>query len=115
VKVVKNKVAPPFREAEFEILYGAGTNWPGEVVDLGSEAGLIEKSGAFYSWKGERIGQGRDKACAWVAEHPDMAEEIRLNLVEARKVENQSLNAPGGAGANGAAANGTAGAALAAG
>jgi recombination protein RecA len=109
VKVVKNKVAPPFREAEFEIMYGAGVNWPGEVVDLGSEAGLIEKSGAFYSWKGERIGQGRDKACAWVAEHPHMAEEVRLNLVEARKVENQSLNAPG-APTN----NGTNGAALAA-
>jgi len=109
VKVVKNKVAPPFREAEFEIMYGAGVNWPGEVVDLGSEAGLIEKSGAFYSWKGERIGQGRDKACAWVAEHPNMAEEIRLNLVEARKAENQSLNAPGIM-----ATNGTNGAALAA-
>jgi recombination protein RecA len=109
VKVVKNKVAPPFREAEFEIMYGAGVNWPGEVVDLGSEAGLIEKSGAFYSWKGERIGQGRDKACAWVAEHPDMAEEVRLNLVEARKAENQSLNAP-----TPVATNGTNGATLAA-
>jgi recombination protein RecA len=95
VKVVKNKVAPPFREAEFEIMYGAGVNWPGEVVDLGSESGLIEKSGAFYSWKGERIGQGRDKACAWVAEHPQMAEEIRLNLVEARKAENRTLGSPG--------------------
>ena len=104
VKVVKNKVAPPFREAEFEIMYGAGVNWPGEVVDLGAEAGLIEKAGAFYSWKGERIGQGRDKACAWVAEHPDMAEEVRLNLVEARKVENQALHAPGSATANGAPA-----------
>ncbi len=109
VKVVKNKVAPPFREAEFEIMYGAGVNWPGEVVDLGSEAGLIEKSGAFYSWKGERIGQGRDKACGWVAEHPDMAEEVRLNLVEARKAENQSLNAPVVV-----ATNGSNGAALAA-
>jgi recombination protein RecA len=91
VKVVKNKVAPPFREAEFEIMYGAGVNWPGEIVDLGSESGLIEKSGSFYSWKGERIGQGRDKACAHVAEHPEIAEEIRLNLVETRKAENRTL------------------------
>ncbi|MES1171740.1 MAG: recombinase RecA [Bacteroidota bacterium] len=104
VKVVKNKVAPPFREAEFEILYGAGVNWPGEIVDLGSEAGLIEKSGAFYSWKGERIGQGRDKACTYIAEHPEIAEEIRLNMVEARKVENRSLGAPGTTTANGVAA-----------
>jgi recombination protein RecA len=88
VKVAKNKVAPPFREAEFEIIYGAGVNWAGEVVDLASEAGLIEKSGAFYSWKGERIAQGREKACAFINEHPDIAEEVRLTLVEARKAEN---------------------------
>jgi len=91
VKVVKNKVAPPFREAEFDILYGSGVNWPGEIVDLASAAGLIDKSGAFYSWKGERIAQGREKACAYVAEHPEIAEEVRLTLVEARKAEN---NAP---------------------
>ena len=91
VKVVKNKVAPPFREAEFDILYGSGVNWPGEIVDLASTAGLIDKSGAFYSWKGERIAQGREKACAYVAEHPEIAEEVRLTLVEARKAEN---NAP---------------------
>ncbi|HEY8926500.1 MAG TPA: hypothetical protein VIU64_19090, partial [Polyangia bacterium] len=95
VKVVKNKVAPPFREAEFDIMYGAGVNWPGEVVDLGAESGLIEKSGAFYSWKGERFAQGRDKACAYVAEHPEIAEEIRLNLIEARKAENRAVGAPG--------------------
>jgi recombination protein RecA len=95
VKVVKNKVAPPFREAEFEIMYGAGVNWPGEVIDLGSEANLIEKSGAFYSWKGERFAQGREKACAYIAEHPEIAEEVRLNLIEARKAENRSLGAPG--------------------
>jgi recombination protein RecA len=91
VKVVKNKVAPPFREAEFDILYGSGVNWPGEIVDLAAGAGLIDKSGAFYSWKGERIAQGREKACAYVAEHPEIAEEVRLTLVEARKAEN---NAP---------------------
>jgi recombination protein RecA len=90
VKVVKNKVAPPFREAEFDILYGSGVNWPGEIVDLASNTGLIEKSGAFYSWKGERIAQGREKACAYIAEHPEIAEEVRLTLVEARKAENNA-------------------------
>jgi recombination protein RecA len=94
VKVVKNKVAPPFREAEFEILYGVGINVPGEIVDLASTTGLFEKSGAFYSYKGERIAQGREKACAYVAEHPEVAQEVRLTLVEARKAENAAIGAP---------------------
>jgi recombination protein RecA len=88
VKVVKNKMAPPFREAEFEILYGQGTNWAGEIVDLGSEAGVIEKSGAYYSWAGERIAQGRDNACAYMQANPKVAEEIRARLLEKRKAEN---------------------------
>ena len=88
VKVVKNKMAPPFREAEFEILYGTGVNWAGEIVDLGSEAGVIEKSGAYYSFKGERIAQGRENACQWMQEHPEAAQEIRTLLVERRKAEN---------------------------
>jgi recombination protein RecA len=94
VKVVKNKVAPPFREAEFDILYGVGVNVPGEIVDLATTSGLFEKSGAFYSYKGERIAQGRDKACAFVAEHPHVAQEVRLTLIEARKAENAALGAP---------------------
>jgi recombination protein RecA len=93
VKVVKNKCAPPFRECEFEITYGAGVNWAGEIVDLGSEAGFIEKSGAYYSWKGERIGQGRDNACRWMAENAKAAEEIRTLLVQKRKAENAGLSA----------------------
>ena len=88
VKVVKNKMAPPFREAEFEILYGTGINWPGEIVDLGSEAGVIEKSGAYYSFKGDRIAQGRENACQWMQENPKAAQEIRTLLVERRKAEN---------------------------
>ncbi|HEY2729428.1 MAG TPA: recombinase RecA [Polyangia bacterium] len=88
VKVVKNKMAPPFREAEFEILYGMGVNWAGEIVDLGSEAGVIEKSGAYYSWKGERIAQGRENACQWMQDNPKAAEEIRTLLIERRKAEN---------------------------
>jgi recombination protein RecA len=90
VKVVKNKMAPPFREAEFEILYGSGVNWAGEIVDLASEAGVVEKSGAYYSWKGDRIAQGRESACAWMLENPKAAQEIRAMLVERRKVENAS-------------------------
>ncbi len=93
VKVVKNKMAPPFREAEFEIMYGSGVNWAGEIVDLGSEMGVLEKSGAYYSWKGERIAQGRDNACKWVQENPKVAEEIRALLVNKRKAENASLGA----------------------
>jgi hypothetical protein len=93
VKVVKNKVAPPFREAEFDALYGMGVNVPGEIVDHATTAGLFEKSGSFYSWKGERIAQGRDRACAFVAEHPEVAQEVRLTLLEARKAENAALGA----------------------
>jgi recombination protein RecA len=94
VKVVKNKVAPPFRECEFEILYGAGVNAAGEIVDLASEASLIEKSGAYYSWNGERIAQGRDKACQYLSEHPELAAELREKLVALRRAENARLGAP---------------------
>jgi recombination protein RecA len=94
VKVVKNKVAPPFRECEFEILYGTGVFAAGEIVDLASEAGLLEKSGAYYSCNGERIAQGRDKACQYVSEHPELAEELRTKLVALRKAENARLGAP---------------------
>jgi recombination protein RecA len=88
VKVVKNKVAPPFREAEFEIMYGLGVNWAGELVDLASEAGLLEKSGAHYSWKGERVGQGREAACKWLTENPQVADQMRTELLDRRKAEN---------------------------
>jgi recombination protein RecA len=93
VKVVKNKVAPPFREAEFEIIYGLGVNWAGELVDLASEAGVMEKSGSFYSWKGERVGQGREAACKWLVENPNVAEEMRAVLVAKRKAENAGMGA----------------------
>ena len=94
VKVVKNKVAPPFRECEFEILYGTGVNAAGEIVDLASEANLIEKSGAYYSLNGERIAQGRDKACQYLGEHPDLADVLRDKLIALRKAENARLGAP---------------------
>jgi recombination protein RecA len=80
VKVVKNKVAPPFREAEFEIMYGAGISREGEIIDLGSEHGIIEKSGAWYSYKGERIGQGKDNTRNFLKEHPEMTRDIEQQV-----------------------------------
>jgi recombination protein RecA len=76
VKVVKNKVAPPFKEAHFDILYGEGTSREGEILDLGSETKVVEKSGAWYSYNGERIGQGKDNARNYLKEHPELAREI---------------------------------------
>jgi len=76
VKVVKNKVAPPFREARFDILYGEGISLEGEIIDLGVEHKIIEKSGAWYAYKGEKIGQGRDNSREYLREHPEIAREI---------------------------------------
>ena len=82
VKVVKNKVAPPFREAEFEILYGQGISREGEIIDLGSIHNIIEKSGSWYSYNGERIGQGKDNTRVYLQQHPEMANEIEAKLRE---------------------------------
>jgi recombination protein RecA len=82
VKVVKNKVAPPFREAEFEILYGLGISREGEIIDLGSVHNIIEKSGSWYSYNGERIGQGKDNTRVYLQQHPEMANEIEAKLRE---------------------------------
>ena len=82
VKVVKNKVAPPFREAEFEIMYGLGISREGEIVDMGATQGIIEKSGAWYSYKGERIGQGKDNARDFLKSRPDLAKEIEAQIRE---------------------------------
>ena len=76
VKVVKNKVAPPFREVEFDILYGEGISKTGELIDLGVKAGVVEKSGSWYSYDSERIGQGRENVRKFLAEHPDTAAKI---------------------------------------
>ncbi|MBI1891632.1 MAG: recombinase RecA [Burkholderiales bacterium] len=76
VKVVKNKVAPPFKEAHFDILYGEGTSREGEILDLGSEVKVVEKSGAWYSYNGEKIGQGKDNARIYLKEHPELSREI---------------------------------------
>ncbi|MCG5053943.1 MAG: recombinase RecA [Myxococcales bacterium] len=81
VKVVKNKVAPPFREAQFDILYGVGVDVAGEMLDLGAAAGLIDKAGAFYSWKGERLGQGRERAREHLLAHPELMAEVRKSVL----------------------------------
>jgi recombination protein RecA len=82
VKVVKNKLAPPFRQAEFEILYGEGTSREGELIELGQVAGLIEKSGSWYSYNGERIGQGKDNTRQFLREHPEIAAELEAKIRE---------------------------------
>jgi recombination protein RecA len=82
VKVVKNKVAPPFREAEFEILYGAGISRNGEIIDIGVAQGFVEKSGSWFSYNGERIGQGKENARTFLEQHPDIAREIEGRIRE---------------------------------
>jgi recombination protein RecA len=94
VKVVKNKVAPPFREAEFEIMYGSGISREGELIELGAAHGIIDKSGAWYSYNGERIGQGKDNTRLYLQQHKDIAADIdkklRLKLLPPVRVEEKS-------------------------
>ncbi len=80
VKVVKNKVAPPFKQAEFEILYGEGISREGELIDLGVKHGFVDKSGSWYSYNGDRIGQGKDNVRNYLKEHPDTAAEIEAAI-----------------------------------
>jgi recombination protein RecA len=85
VKVVKNKLAPPFREAEFEILYGTGVNRTAELIDSAERIGLMQKSGTWYSYRGEKLAQGRDKVIAHLEENPEVASQLRTALVEAAR------------------------------
>jgi recombination protein RecA len=82
VKVVKNKVAPPFKQAEFDILYGEGISREGEIVELGVNYKIVEKAGAWYAYKGDKIGQGKDNAREYLKEHPDVAREIENKIRE---------------------------------
>jgi len=97
VKVVKNKVSPPFKQCEFQILYGAGINHLGEVVDLGVKCGLIDKAGAWYAYNGTKIGQGKANACEYLKENPEIAAEveqkIRQQLMAPAKPPKQELPA----------------------
>ena len=95
VKVVKNKVAPPFREAIFDILYGEGTSREGEIVELGVAHKLVEKSGSWYAYNGEKIGQGKDNARVFLKANPQIAEEIEAKIRTAVNVPSQKpINAP---------------------
>ena len=82
VKVVKNKVAPPFKQAEFDILYGEGISFEGEVIDIGVKLDIIEKSGAWYSYNGNKIGQGKDNTRTWLKENPEILDEINQKIRE---------------------------------
>ena len=97
VKVVKNKVAPPFKVVEFDLMYGKGISKMGELVDLGAKADIIEKSGAWYAYKGEKIGQGRENAKVYLAQNPQVAAEIEMAIREkagviSKKIEGNPLS-----------------------
>ena len=100
VKVVKNKVAPPFKTAEFDILYGEGTSREGEIIDLGVVAKVVEKSGAWYAYKGEKIGQGKDNAREFLRENPDVALEIENKVRESLGVPLQAAPMASGSAAD---------------
>jgi len=95
-KVVKNKVAPPFRQAEFDIMFGEGIAREGELVDLGVEYGLVQKSGSWFSMGEVRIGQGRDAARQYLKENPDVAEQLEADIRESMKKEAAAPKRPGG-------------------
>ena len=99
VKVVKNKVAPPFREAIFDILYGKGISREGEILELGVNAGLVDKSGAWYSYKKDRIGQGKDNTREYLEENPELAAEIEARIREKLGVGKLQAGAPAAAAA----------------
>jgi recombination protein RecA len=95
VKVVKNKVAPPFRETEFEIMYGTGISKQGELIELGVLHNMVEKSGSWYSYKGERIGQGKDNARTFLQQHPEVAADIETQLRAKLIPEKATMNRNG--------------------
>ena len=82
VKIVKNKLAPPFREAEFDIIYGEGISRESELIELGTKAEILEKTGTWYSWKGHRLGQGRENAKIFLKENPKIKESIENQVRE---------------------------------
>jgi recombination protein RecA len=103
VKVVKNKMAPPFKQVEFDIMYGEGISKMGELIDLGVKAGIVEKSGSWFSYDSERVGQGRENAKTYLKEHPEMAERIErgirqdAGLIAEQMLEGDSETSPTGA------------------
>jgi recombination protein RecA len=97
VKVVKNKMAPPFREVEFDVLYGEGISRVGELIDMGVAANVIDKSGAWLSFGGERIGQGRENAKVFLLEHPDVYQAIEKKILELHSINPRMASAPAAA------------------
>jgi recombination protein RecA len=94
VKVVKNKMAPPFRECEFDILYGTGVSRSGEVLDMASDAGIVQKSGSWFSLDGERIGQGRETARAYLEQHPELIGKLESKVLEVHGVRRRLMGEP---------------------
>src|SRR5436305_15292190 len=92
VKVVKNKVAPPFKQAEFDIIYGDGISWEGTVLDTGLDKKAVTKSGSYFSFGDERLGQGRQNATAFLKEHPDVVQSI-LRAIQAQAPEGEVISA----------------------
>ena len=90
-KVVKNKLAPPFREAEFDIMYGEGISKAGELIDLGAASDIVQKSGAWYSFDGERIGQGRENVKTFLREHPELMNEIERRVLHHHGVAQRNV------------------------
>jgi recombination protein RecA len=93
VKVIKNKVAPPFKQAEFDILYGEGISREGEIIELGANLKLVEKAGSWYSYNGEKIGQGKDNAREYLKSHPEIANEIDAKIRANMKTLNEAMPA----------------------
>jgi recombination protein RecA len=102
VKVVKNKMAPPFREVEFDILYGQGISRSGDVVDLAADLNLVEKSGAWFSFQGERIGQGRENAKVYLEQHPELLDKLEGMILAKHGIKRGGPGAPATATTNGA-------------
>ena len=96
VKVVKNKVASPFKQAEFDIMYGKGISREGSLIDVGVEQSIIRKSGAWYTYDGDQLGQGKENSRNFLKEHPDVAAEIEKRILEKLGV-GQTIDAAGGA------------------
>jgi len=94
VKVVKNKLAPPFREVEFDILYGQGISRSGDLIDLGAELGIVEKSGAWFSFGNERIGQGRENAKTYLEQHPEVMDKLESLILGKHGIKRAAATAP---------------------
>jgi recombination protein RecA len=92
VKIVKNKVSPPFREVEFDIIYNEGISQTGEIIDLAVKHGIVDKAGAWYAFKGERIGQGRENARTFLKEHQDVRQNIKALIMDSEGLEGTAFN-----------------------